>query len=115
MILVREGRLSQYRYGKFGECHHRRYRNASQYSWLKITNIEKIGPRMVCASFNSNRCTTITSSCYCPTNACDETDIITYNELSCLIGLIKYIVLIIGGDMNALVGKGENKFYLHNS
>ena len=71
---------------------------------------------MMLATFNSNPCTTIIS-CYIPININDETDLITfYNELSSFIRSIpKHNVLIIGGDMNAQIGKDEsNKFCLHN-
>ena len=61
---------------------------------------------MMCASFNGNSCTTIVS-CYSPTNASDETDIITfYKEHSFLVRYIpKHNVLI---DMNAQISKDEN-------
>ena len=52
-------------------------------------------------------------SFYSPTNVSEKTDIITfYNEPSSLVWHIrKHNVLIIGGDMNAQVGKdGNNKF-----
>ena len=72
---------------------------------------------MVCALFNGNLCTTIVS-CYGPTNASDEMDIITiYNALSSLVLHIpKHNVWIIRGDMNAYIGKdGDYKFCIHNS
>ena len=49
-------------------------------------------------------------SCYSPSDASDETEIITfYNELSSLVRSIpKHNVLIIDGDMNAQIGKREN-------
>ena len=68
------------------------------------------------ATFSSNPCITIISS-YSSTNACDETDLITfYNKFSSFICSIpKYNVQIIGGDINAHIGKDENnKFCLHN-
>ena len=70
---------------------------------------------MIGASFNGNLYTTIIF-CFSPTN--DETDIITFeNKLSNLVGHIpKYNVLIMGGDMDAQIGKDTyNKFCLHNS
>ena len=48
----------------------------------------------------------------------DETDLITfYNELSILVcSTPKHNVFIIGGEMNAQIGKNvNNKFSLHNS
>ena len=66
--------------------------------------------------FNSNPCTTIIS-CWSGTNVSDETDLIAfYIDLSPLVHCIpKDNVLIIGGDMNAQIGKNANKFILHNS
>ena len=69
------------------------------------------------ASFNSNPSTTIISS-YCPANASDETDLITfYNVLSSLVRSIpKHNFLIIGEYMNAQIVKNENnKFNLYTS
>ena len=68
------------------------------------------------AIFNSNRNIMIIY-CYSPTNASDQTNIITfYNGLSYLVRYIrKHSTLIISGDKNAQIGKDENnKFGLHN-
>ena len=64
-----------------------------------LNSIGEIQPRMMCASFNGNTCTTLIS---CST-AIDETDVITFcNELSGLVRSIpKHNVLIIGRDLNA--------------
>ena len=82
-----------------------------------LNSIEKIQPRMIVATFNGNpRATTI--SCYNPTNVSEETELIAfYDELSSLVRRIpKLNVLVIGGDMNAQIGKSRNhKFSLHNS
>ena len=81
-----------------------------------LKSIEKIQPRMLVATFNGNPSATIIS-CYSPTNVSEETDLIVfYNELCSLVCSIpKYNVLIIGGDMNAQIGKYVNhKFSLHN-
>ena len=69
-------------------------------------------PRIMCASFNGDTCTTIY-----PANASNETDIIIFNELSSLARHItKYNVLTIGEDINAQIRKDKNnKFCLHNS
>ena len=67
---------------------------------------------MMVAKFNSNPGTMIIS-CYSPTNASDETDLISfYNELYSLVRSIsKRNVLIICGDMNAQIGIDKsNKF-----
>ena len=76
---------------------------------LKSKNsTNRIQPRMKCASFNGNPCTTIVS-CYIPTNVSEEADIITfYNELSSLRHILKHNILIISGDMNAQIGKDRN-------
>ena len=81
-----------------------------------LNSIEKMQPRMMVATLNGNPSSTIIS-CYSPTNASNETDLITfYNELSFLVcNIAKHNVLISGGDMNAQIGKDENnKFCLHN-
>ena len=69
------------------------------------------------ATFNGNPSATIISS-YSPTNISEETDFIAfYDELSSLVRSIpKHNVLVIGGDMNAQIGKNVNqKSSLHNS
>ena len=71
---------------------------------------------MIVATFNSNPRATIIS-CYNP-NVSEETELITFSdELSSLARSIpKHNVLVIGGDMNAQIGKNRNhKFSLHNS
>ena len=57
-------------------------------------------------------------SCYSPTDVREETEVIAfYDVLSSLIRSIpKHNVLVIGGDMNAQIGKnGNHKYSLHNS
>ena len=62
----------------------------------------------MCTSFNGNPCMIIIS--YTPTNASDETDLIPfYKELSSLVCcILRQNIIIIGGDMNAQIGKDEN-------
>ena len=82
-----------------------------------LNSIEKIQPRMMAATFNGNPRATIIS-CYSPTNVSEETELVTfYDELSSLVRTIpKHNMLVIGGDMNAQVGKnGNNKYSLHNT
>ena len=64
---------------------------------------------MMCATFHGNSWTTVISS-YSLVNANEETDIPTfYNELFSFVWYIsKHNNLIIGGDMNAQIGKDEN-------
>ena len=70
-----------------------------------LNNIERIQPRMMCATFNSNPSTTIIS-CYRPT---DETNTTTfYNELSFVRHIFKHNVLIIGEGINVQMGKNGN-------
>ena len=71
---------------------------------------------MVIATLNDILGTTILS-CYSPTYASDKTDLIPfYNKLYYFVHSIsKHNILIIGGDMNAQVGKNKsNKICLRN-
>ena len=82
-----------------------------------LNSIERIQPRMLAATFNGNPRATIIS-CYSPTNVSEETELVAfYDELSSLVHSIpKHNVLVIGGDMNAQIGKnGNNKYSLHNT
>ena len=85
---------------------------------LKTQNsIERIQPRMMAATFNGNPKATIIS-CYSPTNVSEENEIVTvYEDLSSLVRSIpKHNLLVIGGDMNAQIGKNRhNKYSLHNA
>ena len=81
-----------------------------------LNGMESIQPWIIVATFNGNpRATTI--SCYCPTNVSEETELINYDVLCSLVRSIpKHNILIIGGDMNAQIGKNVNhKFSLHNA
>ena len=64
---------------------------------------------MMAATFNGNPRATIIS-CYSPTNVSEETELVTfYDELSSLVRSIpKHNMLVIGGDMNAQIGKNRN-------
>ena len=69
---------------------------------------------MMVATFSGNPSKTIIS-CYSSSNISEEKELITvYNELSFLVRSIpKHIVHVIGGDMNAQIGKSVNhKFSL---
>ena len=82
-----------------------------------LNSIEKIQHRMMAATFNGNPRATIIS-CYSPTNVSEETELVTfYNELSSLVRSIpKHNMLVIGGDMNAKIGKNRNnKYSLHST
>ena len=82
-----------------------------------LNSIERKQPRMMVATFNGNpRATTI--PWYSPTNVSEETELVAfYDELSFLVRSIsKHNVLVIGGDMNAQIGKNRNnKYSLHNT
>ena len=80
-----------------------------------LNSIERIQPRMMAATFNGNPKATIIS-CYSPTNVSEENEIATfYEDLSSLVRSIpKHNLLVIGGDMNAQIGKDRhNKYSLH--
>ena len=80
-----------------------------------LNSIERIQPRMMAATFNGNPKATIIS-CYSPTNVSEENEIATfYEDLSSLVRSIpKHNLLVIGGDMNAQIGKNRhNKHSLH--
>ena len=82
-----------------------------------LNSIERIQPRMMAATFNGNPKATIIS-CYSPTNVSEENEIVTfYEELSSLVRSIpKHNLLVIGGHMNAQIGKNRNnKYSLHNT
>ena len=82
-----------------------------------LNSIEKIQTRMMPATFNGNPRATIIS-CYSPTNVSEETVLVTfYDELSpILCSIPKHNMLVIGGDINAQIGKnGNNKYSLHNT
>ena len=82
-----------------------------------LNSTERIQPKMVVATFNGNPRATIISY-YSPTNVSEETEFIAfYDELSSLVRNIpKHNVFVIGGDMNAQLGKnGNHKYSLHNS
>ena len=72
---------------------------------------------MMVATFNGNPRATIIS-CYSHTNTNEETELIAYyDKLSSLVHSIsKHNVLVIGGDMNAQIGKkNTHKYSQHNS
>ena len=72
---------------------------------------------MMVATFNGNLSATIITPSS-PTNVNEETDLIAfYTELYSLIrSITKHNVLIIGGDMDAKIGKNVNhKFSFYNS
>ena len=82
-----------------------------------LNSIERIQPRMMVATFNGNPRTTIIS-CYSPTNVSEETELVaSYDAQSSLVRSIpKHNVLVIGGDMNAQIGKkGNNKYSPQNT
>ena len=82
-----------------------------------LNSIERIQPRMMAATFNGKPRATIIS-CYSPTNVIEETELVAFHdELSSLVRSIpKHNLLVIGGDMNAQIGKNRNnKYSLYNT
>ena len=80
-----------------------------------LNNIERIQPWMMAATFNGNPRATII--CYSLTNV-NETELVAfYDQLSSLVRSIpKHNMVIVGGDMNAQIGKnGNNKYSLQNA
>ena len=114
MILAMDRHLSQHLYGK--TLSGRVGVLLIPCALKSLNSIEKIQLKMICGSFNGQNCSTIISSNY-PTNASDETDIITYNKTSSLVQhILKHNVVIISGNMNADIGKDRNnKFCLYDS
>ena len=82
-----------------------------------LNSIGRIQPRMMETTFNGNpRATMI--FCYSPTNVSEETELVAfYDELSSLVlSIPKHNLLVIGGDMNAQMGKnGNNKYSRHKT
>ena len=70
-----------------------------------LISIERIQHRMMVATFNGNPRATIIS-----TNVREENELVAfYDELSSLVrSILKHDVLVIGGDMNAQIGKNRN-------
>ena len=79
-------------------------------AYQSICAVEKINSRIIIATFNGNPLATVIS-CYSPTNSTDEELAIEfYSNLSSLIRDIpKHNVKVIGGDMNAQIGKPDCK------
>ena len=71
---------------------------------------------MMVSTFNGNPGTTIIF-CYSPTNASNETELLTfYNELYPFVrSTHKHSVLIIGGDMNAQIGKDKTITFIYTT
>ena len=68
---------------------------------------------MMAATFNGNPKATIIS-CYSPTNVSEEAELVTFYE-ELVRSIPKHNLLVIGGDMNAQIGKNRNnKYSLHN-
>lgn len=82
-----------------------------------LINIETINPRLMIATFNGNPQTTIIS-CYSPTNASEPNAAEEfYSDLANLIKEVpKHNVILVGGDMNAQIGKDDCKgTYYHDT
>lgn len=75
-----------------------------------LKSAEKITQRIILATFSGNPATTVIC-CYSPTNVSDKQEILNfYDELSAIVRSIpKHNLLVIGGDMNAHIGREDNK------
>ena len=86
----------------------------SPHALESLNDIKRIQPRMMYATFNGKTCI-MNFSCYSPTYASDEVDItIFYDWLLTLLNTFPNNQLIIGGNMNAQIGKDDNRFDLHD-
>ena len=103
MILVMDGYLRRHLYEKTLWIRGVRMLFIS-FVLKSLNSIEKIRPRMMCAAFNDNLCSTIVS-CYSPINASDEIDISSFNNELCSLDwhIPKHNVPVIGGYMNAKI------------
>ena len=84
-------------------------------AYKALNAIENITPRIIVATFNGNPAITVIS-CYSPTNVASKEDKDTfYAELTELTKSIpKHNVILIGGDMNARIGKKDAKGSVYN-
>ena len=82
----------------------------SPHAYKSIINVESISPRIMIATFNGNPLTAVIS-CYSPCNSAEEDEAKEfYSELGNLIRQIpKHNTIIVGGDMNAKIGKSDCK------
>ena len=87
----------------------------SSQAYNTIASVEMISPRIMIVNFQGNPHTSVIS-CYSPTNISDEKETeIFYTKLTCLTRQIpKHNVLIIGGDLNAHLGKDSGYKYAYH-
>ena len=78
-----------------------------------LNSVETITPRIMIGTFNGNPLTTVICG-YSPTNVSDEIDVDHfYTDLSTVVRQVpKHNVLVLGGDMNAQLGKYDG--YIHS-
>ena len=87
----------------------------SSQAYNTIASVEIISPRIMIVNFQGNPQTSVIS-CYSPINISEkqETEIF-YTKLTCLTRQIpKHNVLIIGGDLNAHLGKDSGYTYAYH-
>ena len=84
-------------------------------AFKSLKEIESISNRLLKATLNGNPIPTIIS-CYSPTNVSEDEEAINfYHDLSDAISNIpKHNILLIGGDMNAKLSKGDFPHSFHN-
>ena len=85
-------------------------------TYKALNSVETINPRIMKATFNGNPAVTIIS-CYSPTNVSNTEDKDQfYSELTSLTRFIpKHNLIVIGGDMNARIGKSDAKASVYNA
>ena len=85
----------------------------SSQAYNTIASVEMISSRIMIVHFQGNTQSSVIS-CYSPINEEQGTEIF-YNKLICLtIQIAKYNVLIIGGDLNADLGKYSGYKYAYH-
>ena len=87
----------------------------SSTAYNALGSVEKISPRIMVATFNGNPQTTVIC-CYSPTNVSDEAEVEEfYADLSSVTRQVpKHNILIIGGDLNAHLGRKDGfKYAFH--
>ena len=76
-------------------------------AYKSLNSVETISPRTMIASFNGNPAVTIIS-CYSPNVSGEEDKDEFYTELTTITRSIpKHNILLVGGDMNAKIGKKD--------
>ena len=80
-------------------------------AYKSLNSVETNSPRIMIASFNRNLAVTMTSCCS-PTNVSheDDKDQFYFDLTTALRSIPKYNITLVGGDMNARLGKKDARF-----